>query len=63
MTKEEFMEEWGVKGMPLDKKRLANAAWDEATEAAAEELRIANMRLSGRKADGSLIPAKPFQQP
>ena len=37
MTKEDFMEQWGVQGMPLDKQRLANAAWDDATKAEREE--------------------------
>jgi hypothetical protein len=31
MDKAEFMRQWGVTGMPLDKIRLANAAWDAAT--------------------------------
>lgn len=30
MTKDEFMRKWAVHGMPADKRRLANAAWDAA---------------------------------
>lgn len=30
MTRDEFMRKWGVSGMPMDKIKLANAAWDEA---------------------------------
>lgn len=33
MDKKEFMRQWGVDGMPADKIRLANAAWDCATKA------------------------------
>ncbi|QQD21188.1 hypothetical protein GJQ54_05100 [Oceanospirillaceae bacterium ASx5O] len=29
-TRSEFMESWGVDGMPFDKKRLVIAAWDRA---------------------------------
>lgn len=29
-TRDEFMESWGVEGMPAGKKRLVNAAWDRA---------------------------------
>ena len=32
MDKEEFMRQWGVSGMPADKIRLANAAWEDATK-------------------------------
>lgn len=31
MDKETFMKQWCVSGMPLDKIKLANAAWDAAT--------------------------------
>lgn len=37
MDKKEFMRQWGVSGMPVDKMRLANAAWDAAIETAAED--------------------------
>lgn len=37
MTKQEFMRQWGVSGMPADKIRLANAAWDAAVEMAADD--------------------------
>lgn len=30
MDKAEFMRQWAVAGMPADKIRLANAAWDAA---------------------------------
>jgi len=37
MDKAEFMRQWGVTGMPLDKIKLANAAWDAAILAEREE--------------------------
>jgi hypothetical protein len=32
MNKEEFLRKWGVSGMPADKIRLANAAWDDCAK-------------------------------
>ena len=36
MTKDEFMQQWAVTGMPTDKIRLANAAWEEAIKSERE---------------------------
>ena len=36
MDKEEFMRQWAVPGMPADKIKLANAAWEAATLAERE---------------------------
>lgn len=35
--KQNFMARWGVEGMPADKQRLANAAWDECAKVHTEK--------------------------